>query len=88
MSNPIFNLEQYVAQQNAWNAIFGSPAYDLTSAKDRQKLAERIDSELSPENLTCDGELPAHQVQVKYKRLVAAAEELKQLDPTVTFWEV
>lgn len=87
MSKLLFNLDQYVQEANSWNAIFGKGPYDLNNAKDRQDLANKIDSELSPENLTCDGELPAHQVQVRYKRLTAAADELRQLDPSVTFYE-
>jgi len=42
---------------------------------------------LSPENLTCDGELPRSQVQARYRQLTAAARELKQLDPSVKFYE-
>ena len=82
----LFGLAQYVQEANEWNKIFGKGPYDLTKAKDRQELANKIDGELSPENLTCDGELPAHQVNVRYKRLTAAAEELRQLDPKVVFY--
>jgi hypothetical protein len=42
---------------------------------------------LSPENLTCDGELPRNQVHARYKLLTKAAFELKQLDPSVKFYE-
>lgn len=83
----LFSLEQYVEEANSWNKIFGKGPYDLNSAKDRQDLANKIDSELSPENLTCDGELSPGQVRVRYKRLAQAADELKALDPTVTFYE-
>jgi hypothetical protein len=46
-----------------------------------------IDAALSPENLTCDGELPRAEVNRRYKELVTAAKQLKQLDPAVTFYE-
>jgi hypothetical protein len=36
---------------------------------------------LSPENLTCDGELSRAQVQARYKELMAVAHDLAQLDP-------
>jgi hypothetical protein len=59
----------------------------LLNAKDRQRIAESIDSDLSPENLTCDGELPRSQVQARYKFLTRAAQELQSIDPAVTFYE-
>jgi hypothetical protein len=59
----------------------------LQNATDRQRIADSIDSELSPENLTCDGELSRSQVQTRYRALTAAAKELKQLDPGVKFYE-
>jgi hypothetical protein len=46
-----------------------------------------IDSALSPENLTCDGELPRAEVQRRYKELMTAARQLKKFDPSVTFYE-
>ena len=81
------NIKAYVESKNKWNQIFGSKQYDLNNAADRQEIAEAIDCELSPENLTCDGELSRAQVQARYKKLITAARELKQLDPAVTFYE-
>jgi hypothetical protein len=88
MSNLLFGLDQYVEQENRWRAIFGQPPYDLTKSEDRQALAARIDSQLSPENLHCDGEASPQHVRIMYKRLTTAAEELRKLDPAVTFWEL
>jgi len=81
------NLNTYLDQKNRWNAIFGSPAMSLDTAQDRQRIAEMIDNELSPENLTCDGELSRSAVKQRYRQLTTAARELKQLDPAVTFYE-
>jgi hypothetical protein len=80
-------LNAYLKQKNSWNAVFGTPAITLATAQDRQRIAEMIDSELSPENLTCDGELSRTAVQQRYRQLTGAARELKQLDPAVTFYE-
>lgn len=80
-------LNAYIAKTNKWNAIFKSTQYSLETHADRQRLADRIDSELSPENLTCDGELPRNVVQAKYRELTTAARQLKQLDPVVKFYE-
>jgi hypothetical protein len=81
-------LQAYVDSKNKWNAIFGSKQYDLSNAADRKQLAECIDSELSPENLTCDGELTASQVRARYRSLITVANELRAFDPNVTFQEV
>ncbi len=78
-------LKAYVERKNQWNAIFGGKA--LVIGKDNQRIADMIDSELSPENLTCDGELSRSQVNARYRELTGAAEELRSLDPTVKFYE-
>ena len=83
----ISNLEAYVAQRNAYGKIFGQKALSLLNASDRQRIADMIDGDLSPENLTCDGELPRSVVQLKYQKLTRAAEELKSIDPSVEFFE-
>ena len=80
-------LKQFVERENKWSAIFGSPALDLASAADRKKIASKIDSCLSPENLTCDGELTGAQVTTKYRFLNKAAEQLLKLDPSVEIHE-
>jgi hypothetical protein len=80
-------LENFVAQKNHWNSFFNGTQYSLNTAKDRQALADMIDNALSPENLTCDGELSRTEVNRRYKELMTAARQLKKLDPSVTFYE-
>ena len=80
-------LNTYLVRKNAYATIFGAKALTLDSATDRQKIADSIDSDLSPENLTCDGELPRSLVQKRYKELTMAAKELQKLDPSVKFYE-
>jgi hypothetical protein len=79
------NLKSYVEQKNRWNSIFGGRP--LVIGQDNQKIANMIDSELSPENLTCDGELSRTEVNRRYRQLTAAAGELQKLDPSVKFYE-
>ena len=79
------NLQKYLDQKNQWNAIFGGKP--MVIGKDNQRIADMIDGDLSPENLTCDGELPRSQVQARYRQLTTAATELRRLDPTVKFYE-
>ena len=76
-------LNQYVARKNEWNAIFKGRTYDLSIALDRQLIADALDADLSPENLTCDGELSRASVIAKKRRLDKVALQLLKLDPTV-----
>jgi hypothetical protein len=81
------SLTAYVDRKNSFAKIFGSRQLSLQNAADRQAIADSIDSDLSPENLTCDGELSRTQVQARYKALTKAAKELQKLDPSVKFYE-
>jgi hypothetical protein len=76
-------LQTLIDQKNRWNAIFNGEQYEIQTAKGRKRVAEMIDSCLSPENLTCDGELPRAEVNRRYKELTSAAKQLIQLDPSV-----
>ena len=84
----ISTLETYVERKNAWAKLFGSKELSLLNAKDRQAIANSIDSELSPENLTCDGELSPMAVRDRQAFLFRVAEELISIDPSVTFYEL
>jgi hypothetical protein len=80
-------LQAYVDQKNRWNALFKGEQYEIQTAKGRQRVADSLDADLSPENLTCDGELPRSQVQARYKQLTSAARDLQKLDPSIKFYE-
>jgi len=80
-------LNTYLDRKNSFSKLFGQKALSLQVAADRQHIADSIDADLSPENLTCDGELSRSQVQTRYRALTAAAKELIQLDPTVKIYE-
>jgi len=83
----IANLEAYVDNLNRWGAIFGSRPVSLLNAKDRQRIADNISGQLSPENLTCDGELSRGEVQNKYRMLMRVRQELESIDPQLEFYE-
>ena len=85
----IATLEAFVEQENRWNSMFNKKykALSLLNAADRQKIAGIIDSKLSPENLSCDGELPQAEVNRRYRQLTRCAQELLSIDPTVQIWE-
>ena len=78
-------LQAYMDQQNRWNSLFSGNVvkYEVDTAKGREFVARSIDAALSPENLSCDGELPRSQVQARYRALTSAAKELIALDPSV-----
>lgn len=74
-------LKQYVEQQNAWSRVFNRPLLDpenLTVAQVRE-LRDSIENALSPENLTCDGELRGTKLQAKAKMLHGAQAELERI---------
>lgn len=81
-----FAIEQYVDQKNQWAGLFGGRKLSLLNKADRQRIADSLDADLSPENLSCDGELPRAEVQKRYNFLTKAAKELKSIDPSVEMY--
>jgi hypothetical protein len=86
------SLKQYIQQQNTINAMFATaqrPAVvlptdsDLLLPRHINELAEQLSSSLSPEALTCDGELRGAKLRAKAKMLNAAKAELEALGATV-----
>jgi len=72
-------LEQYVDQKNRWNAIFGKSAMNFPLSQiDANDLMDSIASELSPENLHCDGEASPNQVRNKLHELNTVKSQLEQ----------
>jgi len=80
-------LTAYVDGKNRWNAIFRGEQFEIQTAAGRQRIANALDADLSPENLTCDGELPRAEVARRYKALRDAAVQLTALDPQVKMYE-
>ena len=80
-------LTAYVDQKNRWNSIFKGKQYEFQTKSGRQEIANMLDADLSPENLSCDGELSRTHINARYKSLTKAAQELMQLDPSVKMYE-
>ena len=80
-------LRKFIEQKNHWNSFFNGEQYEIATAQGRHRVADMIDSCLSPENLTCDGELPRAEVNRRYRELTQAAKQLRTLDPSVKFYE-
>lgn len=73
------NLTAYVENKNRWTALFKTMPWDLADPKDWQRIYESLECDLSPENLTCDGELRGRALQTKAAHLKSAMAELKKL---------
>ena len=80
-------LQAFIDQKNHWNSFFKGEQYEIKTAAGRQRVADMIDAALSPENLTCAGELSRTEVNRRFKELDTAAKQLRKLDPTVKFYE-
>lgn len=80
-------LNTYLEQRNQIRRLFGGRPLDLSLAKDRQQLADDLSCALSPENLSCDGELPRSVIQRKWQMLTRVRQQLERLDPAVSFYE-
>jgi hypothetical protein len=83
----ISTLEAWVDRQNQFNRIFNGRSLSLLNAKDRQRIAEMLDAALSPENLSCDGELPRAEVNRRFRELTRCVDQLRSIDPTVVIYE-
>ena len=70
------SLKSYLERKNAFRSIFGQEP--LTLPKHALVIHGHLEADLSPENLTCDGELSAGQVRARYKELSAALVELEE----------
>ena len=83
----IKTIEEYVAQKNAFRSLFKQPLFSLLNASDRQYIASMLDSDISPENITCDGERSRKDVQRLYNFYNRAAQELASIDSDLVFAE-
>jgi hypothetical protein len=70
-------LTKFVDSHNNWRGIFGdAPITFPLTQKDVTNLTETIDNNLSPENLSCDGEMSPAMVRARVKLLNGAAAGL------------
>jgi len=80
-------LTTFIDNKNRYASLFRGQRtealYEVQTAAGRKRVADLIDSDLSPENLSCDGELPRAEVNKRYRELTAAARDLVKLDPSM-----
>lgn len=86
------SLKAFIQQENQMHMMFnrkanGQPLYpedtDLLLDRHKEELAGRVASALSPECLTCDGEVRGAQLRAKAARLYKAKAELEALGVVV-----
>ena len=75
------NLQAVIEEENAVAEMCGCSNDELLSLEtltedQAQRLWRQLESNLSPENLTCDGELSHSQVARRFKLYTAAQKEL------------
>jgi hypothetical protein len=73
------NLQDYIDNRNSWNSFFPNSTtitFPL-SQKNVDDLAGSLDSDLSPENLHCDGEISQAEAQRKYNYYGKVIKELE-----------
>ena len=84
------HLNKYLDQMNFARKMFNQPllvATSLTTA-DVETITARINSDYSPENLTCDGELSRTEVQARLQLLGGTVRDLESLGFVVELTEV
>ena len=80
------NLTKYIENQNRFATLFKSKQYDADnlSSDDLKALADRLASDLSPEALTCDGELRGARLITKARFLNSVKADLEAKGVTVS----
>ena len=75
------NIIKFANNETVLSGLFGAQTtYRINKQTDRNVLRIMIESSLSPENLSMDGELSASQVKQKYAYLTQCMAELDELD--------
>ena len=75
------NIIRYADNANTLSRIFGiQTSYRISQQADRISLRAMLKDELSPEHLTCDGELSMKQAKVKYDYFTQCLRELDEID--------
>lgn len=72
-------LNSYLERENGMARIFKQKELTLPlSQADVNQLVDKLSAQLSPENLTCDGELPAREVRARAKLYQGAYKDLSK----------
>lgn len=79
-------IEAYIVEKNRWNHIF-QDSKDLTLT-DLPEITKELAIDMSPENMSCDGELRGSKLRARANKLNKVAAELLALGHDVNkVWE-
>lgn len=75
------HLQAYLNEKNRWARFAGRRELRIEDINQREadELFRSLGCELSPENLTCDGELRGRALQVKAAMLKGAVRDLERM---------
>ena len=79
MENP--NLAKYISHLNIYRIFAKKEKMDVAnlSLTDKEEILARVESDLSPENISCDGSCSVKQIKQKRVFLAAVLKELNNL---------
>ena len=73
-------LQKYLDDVNCMRAIFEQELIVYPTSKEEcEPIFQKLECDLSPENLCCDGEISASQVRAKYRKYEAAWRLLEKI---------
>ena len=74
-------LIEYVVEMNYFRMIRSQPTMDARNLSWNEvlDLLEKLENDLSPENLTCDGEIPYAKLMPRVAYLNAVRDELDKM---------
>lgn len=88
------HLQTYLDQQNFWRVHQGKAPLDIATLTvvQAQNVMDSLECSLSPENLSCDGELSRAQVNARYRQFTGAMKAIgvmfPQVRPQYDEWEL
>ncbi len=75
------NLELYISKKNFMNDLFNKPLININALtlEDVKNLYDSLDCDMSPENISCDGELSYGEVKKRSKFYNAVLADLEKM---------
>ena len=74
------SLKKYVEHLNLWSELHNEGEvyeYPVTTRHTAQVIFAELESDLSPENLHCDGEITSEEANAKLKKILAIGRSLQ-----------
>ena len=72
------SAQKIIQEKSRFLSLFDKQFNERPIKEQVLEILDQIESDLSPENLCCDGELPATQVSAKWAKLTREQKTLKE----------